>query len=306
MKVGPFDIPGALAREWLVLPNPSGASNADVLKPLANGDELTGRPADAWIIDFGVMTEAQAAMYAEPFRHVETYVKPKRLKQSDPGRKKFWWRHGRTGTDYRTALVSRTRYIATSRVAKHRFFVWMPAIVWPDSRLFAITRDDDVTFGVLSSRIHEVWSLGKASSHGVGNDPTYNAEACFETFPFPPEGAHDAEITAAAIEFNRQRDSWRNPPEWTDRVGEVVPVGMATSPYPDLVLPKAGFEQRLKMRTLTDLYNDDPAWFRQLRKRLDISVARAFGWDDYTAEMSDDEILIRLMALNQARSQGIT
>ena len=39
--------------------------------------------------------------------------------------------------------------------------------------------------GILSSRLHEAWSLANASMHGVGNDPTYNAKSCFETFPFP-------------------------------------------------------------------------------------------------------------------------
>lgn len=33
--------------------------------------------------------------------------------------------------------------------------------------------------------MHEAWSLAQASMHGVGNDPTYNAKSCFETFPFP-------------------------------------------------------------------------------------------------------------------------
>jgi len=31
----------------------------------------------------------------------------------------------------------------------------------------------------------DLWSLATASMHGVGNDPTYNAKSCFETFPFP-------------------------------------------------------------------------------------------------------------------------
>mgnify|MGYP003589627454 CR=1 FL=1 len=76
------------------------------------------------------------------------------------------------------------RYIATPRVAKHRFFIWLATAVLPDSRLYAICRSDDTTFGVLTSRLHLVWALANASRHGGGR-PTYNAGTCFETFPFP-------------------------------------------------------------------------------------------------------------------------
>ena len=42
IKRGAFDVPGDLAREWLRLPaNPNGRPNADVLKPWANGMDLT-------------------------------------------------------------------------------------------------------------------------------------------------------------------------------------------------------------------------------------------------------------------------
>lgn len=53
VKVGPFEVPGEVARQWLKLPNPHGKSNADVLRPWANGKDLTGRASDTWIIDFG-------------------------------------------------------------------------------------------------------------------------------------------------------------------------------------------------------------------------------------------------------------
>ncbi|MBK9020755.1 MAG: hypothetical protein IPL72_12420 [Sulfuritalea sp.] len=89
----------------------------------------------------------------------------------------------------RNAMSDLMRYIATPRVAKHRFFIWLPVAVMPDSRLYAICRDDDATFGILSSRLHEVWALANASRHGDGDEggrPTYNAKSCFETFPFPP------------------------------------------------------------------------------------------------------------------------
>ncbi|MFJ7723681.1 class I SAM-dependent DNA methyltransferase, partial [Rhodococcus erythropolis] len=54
VKVGAFDIPGELARQWLKLPiNPNGRPNSDVLFPWANGMDIVRRPADKWIIDFG-------------------------------------------------------------------------------------------------------------------------------------------------------------------------------------------------------------------------------------------------------------
>ncbi|MEQ1592359.1 MAG: DUF559 domain-containing protein, partial [Thiobacillaceae bacterium] len=186
VKVGSFDIPGELARQWLKLPNPNGRPNSDVLRPWANGQDLTNRPSDTWIIDFGIgRIEQESMLYEQPFAHVLREVKPQREAQNDAGRKARWWLHGRSGSDLRTAVLAIKRYIATPRVAKHRFFVWLPAAVLPDTRLNVIASDSDTTFGILSSRIHEVWSLAQASMHGVGNDPTYNAKSCFETFPFP-------------------------------------------------------------------------------------------------------------------------
>ena len=84
--------------------------------------------------------------------------------------------------------------------------------------------------------------------HGVGNDPTYNAASCFETFPFPegltldvPAATYGVEarahrIAEAAKELDRLRESWINPEEWVDRAPEVV------AGYPDQLLPKPGFE----------------------------------------------------------------
>jgi type II restriction/modification system DNA methylase subunit YeeA len=45
VKVGAFNIAGALARTWLLMPlNPNGRSNAGVLRPWVNGKDFTGRP----------------------------------------------------------------------------------------------------------------------------------------------------------------------------------------------------------------------------------------------------------------------
>jgi type II restriction/modification system DNA methylase subunit YeeA len=185
-KSGTFEILGDEARKWLALPNPHSKPNSDVLKPWANGQDIAKRPSDTWIVDFGVSISVEAAsLYEKPFEHAIKHVKPEREKNNDRGRRENWWRFGRNGVDMRSACQGLQRFIVTPRVAKHRYFVWLHGLASPDSRLCIISRADDTTFGLLSSRQHEVWSLANASMHGVGNDPTYNNASCFETFPFP-------------------------------------------------------------------------------------------------------------------------
>ena len=91
IKRGPFDVPGDLAREWLRLPaNPNGRPNSDVLKPWVNGMDLTRRPADKWIADFGdTMSEIDAALYEAPFAHIEKHVKPFRQKNRERTSREF-------------------------------------------------------------------------------------------------------------------------------------------------------------------------------------------------------------------------
>ncbi|MGQ2979331.1 MAG: class I SAM-dependent DNA methyltransferase [Polaromonas sp.] len=110
-------------------------------------------------------------------------------------------------------------------------------------------------------------------------------------------------IARAAKRLNDLREAWLNPPEWTQRVPEVIPLGMAVSPYPDRILPKDGFEKELAQRTLTKLYNLRPAWLVAAHGELDLAVAAAYGWADYSVDMPDEEILKRLLALNLQRSK---
>ncbi|MGE0148018.1 MAG: class I SAM-dependent DNA methyltransferase [Parvibaculaceae bacterium] len=308
-KAGAFDIPGELAREWLTLPlNPNGRPNSDVLRPLCNGRALTGRPDDAWIIDFSdLASEADAAFYEKPFAHVVLNVKPARLKNNREGKRRNWWRHGEVQPAMRRAIKPLKRYIVTSRVAKHRTFVWLQKAVIPDTRLHVISLEDDLFFGVLHSRFHELWSLSKASRHGKGNDPTYNGW-CFETFPFPDglelgtpssDYAHNSlgqRIAEAALKLHELRDNWLNPANLVRREPEVV------QGFPDRLLPvdeKAA--AILKQRTLTTLYNERPAWLANAHHELDEAVAAAYGWP---SGLSDDEVLSRLLALNAERADG--
>jgi hypothetical protein len=109
-------------------------------------------------------------------------------------------------------------------------------------------------------------------------------------------------IARAAYRLNALREAWLNPPEWCERVPEVVPLGMTSSPYPDRIVAKLGHDKDLAERTLTRLYNQRPAWLAAAHAELDAAVALAYGWADYSAAMPDEEILKRLLALNLARA----
>ncbi len=306
-KKASFNIDGALARQWLVLPNPNGKPNSDVVRRWSNGLMLAGRASDGWIIDYGTdITEEDASLYEAPFSYAETVVKPERLQNNRESYRRYWWRHAEARPAMRLALANLPRYIATIAHSKHRFFVWLDKAVCPDQALIVVARTDDSTFGILHSRFHELWALRLGTS--LEDRPRYTPTTTFETFPFPagmtpadtaagaPTGPQAEAIAAAARRLNELRENWLNPAEWVDRIPEVVPG------YPDRIIPKPGHEAELKKRTLTNLYNLRPAWLDRAHKTLDVAVAAAYGWTDYTPEMPDDEILRRLLALNLERA----
>jgi type II restriction/modification system DNA methylase subunit YeeA len=312
VKVGPFDISGMTAREWLTAPtNPNGSRNLDVVLPLLNGMDITRRPSDRWIVNFGERTEQLSSLYEAPFEYVRATVKPLRDMNRDQQRREHWWRLGRSGRDLSNALESMERAIFSPRVAKYRIFVWASAKVVPDSRVVVIARDDDTAFGILHSRFHELWTLALGGWHGVGNDPQYTPSLGFETFPFPEgltpnilaaeyaDDPHAIAIATAAARLNELRENWLNPADLVVREPEVVPG------YPNRILPKdEAAAKELSKRTLTNLYNARPAWLDNAHKVLDEAVAEAYGWgNDWRAGLlTDDEILARLFLLNQERS----
>ena len=308
---GAFVIEGGQARQWLRKGgNPNGYPNSDVIRPIWNGADVTRRAADRWVIDFALREMAEASLYELPFEHLLRFVKPVRATNNRESRARMWWRHGEARPAMRKAMQGHERVIVTSETSKHRYFVWCPSSIAPEHKLVVIPRSDDQTFGVLSSRIHVVWALAVGSS--LEDRPVYTTSRCVEPFPFP-EGLtldlqpsaqlHAEAIARAAHRLNALREAWLNPPEWTERVPEVIPLGMQTSPYPDRIVAKPGHEKDLADRTLTRLYNQRPAWLDAAHKALDLAVAAAYGWADYSADMADEEILKRLLALNIARAR---
>lgn len=272
-KGGKFDLSPDIAEAMLKASgNPNRRSNSDVVKLWANGADITGHSREMWIIDFGTsMTREEAAEYEKPFEYLKENVYPVRKKLRREGHRTKWWIHAESRPGMRDALRGKSRYIATPRVSKHRLFVWLDAEVVADSAVVAIARDDDYFFGVLHSRVHELWSRRKGTQvREAESGFRYTPSSTFETFPFPwipgkePDSSQASNISATAKNLVAKRDAWLES----------------------------------KGRSLTQLYNQNPSWLIECHRKLDEAVLAAYGWP---IAMPDDEILSYLLNLNAER-----
>ena len=173
---------------------------------------------------------------------------------------------------------------------------------------------DDYFFGVLHSRVHEVWAELKGLRYATRDAPPLHADHLLRDVSLPRTHGLPAEaIAAAAKELDDLRNRWLNPPEWTQTevlefpgsadgpwaryVDPATPDarGIGTVRYPRLVPKDAECAASLKKRTLTNLYNERPTWLDLAHKKLDAAVFAAYGWD---AALTDDELLGALLELN--------
>jgi hypothetical protein len=253
--------------------------NADVVRPVVNAADLVKETRNLWTIDFGIMAIEEASKYEMPFEYLKKHVYPIRSKNRRAAYAEKWWQYAEARPGMRKGLGGLDRYIATPAVAKHRIFVWLQPIVLCNQRSLVFTRSDDYFFGILQSKPHELWSLRQGST--LEDRPSYTPTTTFETFPFPwapgEEPKDDPRVQAiaqAAKELVEQRDRWLNAEGLNDA--------------------------EKKKRTLTNLYNARPTWLDLAHKRLDEAVFAAYGWK---SDLSDEEILEKLLALNLERAK---
>jgi len=76
-------------------------------------------------------------------------------------------------------------------------------------------------------------------------------------------------------------------------------LGIGTVKYPRVVPKDDKTAALLKKRTLTNLYNERPAWLANVHRKLDEAVFAAYGW---SPGLSDDELLAKLLELNLSRA----
>ncbi|MBI5934781.1 MAG: class I SAM-dependent DNA methyltransferase [Chloroflexi bacterium] len=289
---GGFDIEFALAKKMLSLPNPNGKSNSDVIRPVVSATDLVQQSRNLWTIDFGLMPKEEAALYEAPFEYLRKVVYPVRSKNRRAAYAEKWWQYSEARPGMREALIGKTRFIATPRTAKHRVFVWLTPEVLANDGTIVFAREDDYFFGILHSRIHELWARRTGTQlREAESGFRYTSTSTFETFPFPwapsKEPKKDPRVKAisqAAKKLVELRDRWLNPAVEVTVTSQVTVTSTGSK------------------RTLTNLYNERPTWLELAHKKLDEAVFAAYGWK---SDLSNEEILERLLALNLERSRSI-
>jgi len=265
------------------------------IRPYRNGKDLTARPRGVFLINLFGLTESEViTQFPQLYQHVFTHVKPERDVNNRKKLKGIWWEFGETRKGLRSALKGLKRFIATPETAKHRVFQFLETEIEPDHMLVALALDDAFHLGVLSSKIHVVWSLATGSWLGVGNDSVYTSSRCFQTFPFPtptePQKARIPEL-AETLDAHRKRQQAQHPSlTLTDLYNMVEKLKRSDGSGGEVMNAK---DQTTHQQGLASVV-------LSLHKQLDTAVAEAYGWP---VDLPEPEILTRLVRLNQERAQ---
>lgn len=268
----------------------------EVLKPYRNGKDFTTHPRNVYLIDFGLMSEAQAKRYPTLYDIVRDRVKPERDAKSNAMLREFWWRLERPREQLREALRGLERYIATPETSKHRLYEFLPSTTAPDNSLIVIPSASAFLLGVLSSIQHATWALAAGSRLGIDGTPRYNKGMCFEAFPFPdPPGRLRERIAEVAERIDAHR---KGALARSDKVGMTVMYNVVEKLRAGAELTKAEREvHRLAAcATLRDLHDE-----------LDRLVAEAYGWPwpEPTANILDHLVELHDRRLEEERAGNV-
>ena len=258
------------------------------IRPVRNGKDITDKPRGAVIIDLhGLEEDDVQKRFPNVYQWLLQTVKPTRDRVRRAGHRNHWWVFGEPRKTLRAALVGLSRYIVTVYVSKHRFFLFLPQDILPDDGLVAIASDDAYHLGVLSSRFHVAWSL--AVGGALEDRPSYNNSVCFSTFPFP---------TPSPQQQQRIRDLGERLDAHRKTRMALHPDLTMTAMYNVLAALRAGRALSVKEKGVEE--KGLVGILRELHDELDEAVAEAYGW---SASLGDEEILVRLVALNQHRAR---
>jgi hypothetical protein len=270
------------------------AGPTDIIRPNVAAAALVANRPRRFVVDASDLSEvAFSSQYPYLYQRVANSMVGASVGKAKDSSHKTWWRFQRPREDLRKAIKGLSRIVVRPLTSKHAIFRFgEPAVVY-DSTCVVFALGDSYHFGVLQSRIHTCWFAENLGRLGVGDDPRYLKSDCFDPFPFPD------------ISNETLKSRIRNAAEKLDALRKDV-----IARHEDLTLTKLyNVLEALRAveKTGTVLSDKDRdiatrgcvSLIRQYHDTIDGAVAEAYGWP---ADLTDEEILERLVALNKERA----
>jgi hypothetical protein len=277
---------------YLGLGQRAGAEN--VIRHYLNGRDLNQHSRGVMVIDlFGLEAEEVRRQFPEIYQHLLVAVKPIRDQNRRPSRRSNWWLFGENQPAMRAAVAELGRFIATADTARHRIFQFLDENVVCDDKVVICASADGFVLGVLSARFHVVWANKAGVRLGVGNDPVYASNRCFDPFPFPSaDHVQKHRIRLAAEDLDSHRKC----------VIAEHPYLTLTSIYNVLERVRGGVALDAVEPDERRIFEDGLVLIlKELHENLDALVADAYGWP---VNLTDEDILARLSRSQQGTRPG--
>ncbi|MDS1271799.1 hypothetical protein RIF23_16010 [Lipingzhangella sp. LS1_29] len=227
--------------------------NREVLFPYLNGQDLNSRPdcsASRWVINFHDWPEEKAKEYPDPYAQVLREVRSARAKHGEKRTRESWWLYQRARPELYAAISGLDRVIVLTLVSKSV----MPVLV-PTGQVFAhklgvFASEDTGMLALLSSAPHYWWAINWTST--LESRINYSPSDVFETFPRP-------ELRDGLRSLGEHLDSHRRELMLSRQAGLTATYNLVHDP---------------KNR------DADIAELREIHRRIDEEVVRAYGWSD--------------------------
>lgn len=271
------------------------AAHSKIIKPIFNGRDIAQVARKNFAIDtFGISESELRSEHPAIFQHLRDTVFPdreaKRNNNADTAKyAECWWLFAKNRPELRRAWDGLKNVFVSPMTAKHRYFVPINANCVPDQGLIVFALQDTSMLAVMNSRFHVMWSLAAGGRLGVGNDPRYNNSRCFNPFPFPDltdEQRTRLRALGEDLDAHRKRQQAAHPKL------------TLTQMYNVLEKLRAGEVIEGKDREIYD--QGLIGILKDLHDQIDAAVAEAYGWP---VDLSDEDILFRLVALNKTRAE---
>ncbi|MGR3761813.1 class I SAM-dependent DNA methyltransferase [Roseobacteraceae bacterium NS-SX3] len=263
---------------------------APYLKPYKSGKDLTQLWRGFYAYDFYELSEQELRdRFPAAYQMLKDRVYPERQTNNRKVYRDKWWIYSEARSGLRDAISGISSYFVTTRTGSHKPFQATSPDTIPESEIICIATEDRAHLAILNSHFHQVWALNAGGRMGIGNHPRYNHALCFNKFPFPdltPSERASFRQLGEEIDAHRKERQAQHPKLTLTQMYNVL----------EKLRAGEGIEGKDKQ-----VYDDGLiGLLKDIHDRIDAAVAEAYGWP---ADLSENDILMNLVALNHERAE---